>query len=81
MGARGIKGVEENPRSSRVLLLWAGRHGRLPRTFHLALGMCVGVWLCKATEPQLGGWWTRGNPRYQVLSLGHPRHHWTPRKS
>jgi hypothetical protein len=29
----------------------------------------VGVWL--RDGPQLGGWWTWGSPRYQVLSLGH----------
>jgi hypothetical protein len=31
----------------------------------------AGTWLCEATKPLLRGWWTRGNPRYQVLSLRH----------
>ena len=31
----------------------------------------VGAWPCEGTKPQLGGWWTRGSPRYQVLTLGH----------
>jgi hypothetical protein len=31
----------------------------------------VCVWLCEATKPQLSGWWKRGSPRYQGLSLGH----------
>jgi hypothetical protein len=33
----------------------------------------MGVWLWEIVESQLSGDWTRGSPRYQVLSLGHPR--------
>ena len=29
------------------------------------------TWLCKPLTPH-GRWWTRGSPRYQVLSLWHP---------
>ena len=40
----------------------------LLQAFHMAP---AGVWLREATKLLLGGWWTRGSPRYQVLSLGH----------
>ena len=75
-GHGGIKGVGENPCPTRVLVLWAGRQERTAAyTFHMPQDAVLSHW------PQLGGWWTRGSPRYQVLSLGHPRHHWTPWKS
>ena len=37
----------------------------------LSMWSRVGAWLWEATGHQLGGWWTRGSLRYQVLSLGH----------
>jgi hypothetical protein len=56
----------------------------LLQAFHMAP---AGVWLREATKLLLGGWWTRGSPRYQVLSLGHlmldtseeRRREWVPR--
>jgi hypothetical protein len=50
----------------------------LMHAFHAALGECLAV---GSHGTQLGGWWTRDSPRYQVLSLGHPRLYWTPWKS
>lgn len=44
----------------------------------LSMHSWVGVWLWEATKSQLSGVmvvvvvWTRGSPRYQVLSLGYP---------
>ena len=34
----GNKGVGENTHPTRVLVLWEGGHGGLPRTLHAALG-------------------------------------------
>jgi hypothetical protein len=30
----------------------------------------VGVWLWEAMESQIRRWWTRGSPRYHILTLG-----------
>jgi hypothetical protein len=63
-GCGGIKGVGENPHLPKFQC--SGQNCRMLSTWPQ-----VCVWLCEATKPQLGGWWTRGSPRYQVLSLGH----------
>ena len=77
IGYGRIKGVGENLHPARVPVLWVGGCRGLPHTFHGALGgyLVVGSYGPSPRD------WTRGSPRYQVLSLGHPRHHWTPQKS
>ena len=47
-GHGGIKGEGENLHPARVLMLWAGRHGRLPQAFQV---VPVGVCLWEATDP------------------------------
>ena len=48
----GKEGVGENPRPTRVLVLWAGGHGRLQYAFHATR---LDVWLWEATDPARGG--------------------------
>jgi hypothetical protein len=39
----GLKGVGENPRPARVLVLWTDGCRRLPHAFHAAPGGCLAV--------------------------------------
>ena len=49
-------------------VLWAGGCGMTARCFPHGPGWASGC--VKPLTPH-GGWWTRGSPRYQVLSLQH----------
>jgi hypothetical protein len=55
-----IKGVGENPRPTRVAVLWAGN---LEDCSSLSTQPWVGAWLCEAMDPVLRGWWTGSSPR------------------
>lgn len=48
--------------------LWAGGHGRTAARFLRSTG-----WVSGSGKPltPLGGWWTRGSPRYQVPIFWH----------
>ena len=70
-GRGGIKGVGENPHPPEFRCSGAGGLGRLPHAFHVDPGGFLAV----------RSRWTRGSPRYQVLSLRHLRHCWAPQKS
>jgi hypothetical protein len=74
----GKEGVGENRQPSEF---WCSGWADVEDCRMLSTWPWVGVWLCEATGPQLCRWCTRGSIRFQVLSLRHPRHHWTLRKS
>jgi hypothetical protein len=61
--------VGENLRPARVPVLWAGGRWRTARRFPHGPGWASGC--VKPLTPHRV-WWTRGSPRYQVLSLRHP---------
>ena len=42
-GCGGKRGVGENPCPARVPMLWVGRRGGLPHTFHATPGGCLAV--------------------------------------
>ena len=69
MGVGEKESRRECPHPARVPVLWAGGHGRTAERFSHSPGWASGC--VRPLTPQ-GGWWTRGSPRYQVLSLQHP---------
>jgi hypothetical protein len=65
----GEEGSRRDPVSARIPVFWMGRNGRTAG--HITRGPRWASGCVKPLTPH-DGWWTRGSPRYQVLSLQHP---------